>query len=78
MQEGENNNNRYSSVQNISRLWLGGDNHDTPTLQIWPLGLAECYQLDKPCLITLEGKPELGGVLIKYLGPKPAKKEKLE
>ena len=56
-------------------LWLGGDvdprtgKRKFPTLHLTPLELAKAYGLDEPCRITLEGKPELGGILIKWFGP---------
>lgn len=66
---------RFKRTQSVGKLWLGGDTDPRtgkrkfPTLHITPLELAKAYKLDEPCRITIEGRPELGGILIKYFAP---------
>ena len=61
-------------LQNLSTLWLSGDTkkgkRKVPTIHLMPVELARRYKLDKPCRILIEGKPELGGILIRYFGDK--------
>jgi hypothetical protein len=61
-------------LQNLSTLWLSGDTkkgkRKVPTVHLMPVELAKRYKLDKPCRILIEGKPDLGGILIRYFGEK--------
>jgi hypothetical protein len=61
-------------LQNLSTLWLSGDTkkgkRKVPTIHLMPVELARRYKLDKPCRILIEGKPDLGGILIRYFGDK--------
>lgn len=61
-------------LQNLSTLWLSGDTRKgrkgVPTLHVLPVDLARRYKLHEPCRILLEGRPDLGGILIRYFGPK--------
>ena len=62
------------SWENHTTLWLGGDEKTTPTLQLRPIELARAYKMDKPCRIRLIGRPDLGGILIKFAGEHSRKK----
>jgi hypothetical protein len=61
-------------LQTVSTLWLQGDQRNVPTVNLKPLEMARYYNLDKPCRILLEGRPDLGGILIRYFGPKDDRK----
>jgi hypothetical protein len=74
--KGDNGNGvDISKMQTLVKLWMGGEinkktgKREVPTLVIRPPELAKYYSLDKPCRILLEGRPELGGILIRYFGP---------
>jgi hypothetical protein len=66
-------------LQNLSTLWLSGDHRKgkkrIPTVHLMPVELARRYKLHEPCRILLEGKPDLGGILIRYFGPKEKEDE---
>jgi hypothetical protein len=65
-----------SEIQNVTDLWKGGSNSRYSLVCITPNELAEAYKLDKPCRVQLIGMPDLGGILIKFLGPSNKRKKK--
>jgi hypothetical protein len=66
-----------SGISFLSKLWLGGRGQIYPTLHL-PIDVARQYKLDKPCKITIEGRDDLGGILIKHLCPKKEEEQEQE